>query len=271
VPLARREFLAAAAAFAAATACGLFDGDDRRRLAYGSAPSQFGDLSLPYGDPKATVVLVHGGSWRTGEELALMEPMAADLRYRGYAVWNVEYRRVGEPGGGWPGTFEDVAAAVDHVAALADDHPVDPDRVVVVGHSAGGTLALGVPGRTRTVTPLGVASLAGVTDLAACLDDADLGPACAAAVGGTPAEVPARYRRASPVEALPTGTRVGLVHGRADVIVPVTQSETYAAAARAAGDDVTLDTVPDTGHFEVIDPTHPAYTRLTDQLQAMTR
>lgn len=270
--LTRRDFLTASLALGAAAACGLFGDDRGERVAYGRAPSQFGELWLPSGDPRATVVLVHGGAWQERVDLTLVEPMARDLRDRGYAVWNVEYRRVGEPGGGWPGTFADVGAAVDHLAVLALDHPVDPGRAVVVGHSAGGTLALWDAGRQGRVQPLGHLALAGITDLEACVDEDPLAGACAQVLGGTPEAAAARYRRASPLARLPTGRRQGLVHGADDIVVPVGQSTGYALAAETAGDEVALDVVPNAGHFQLIDPSHPAYQdQVLGQLTTLTR
>ncbi len=263
----RREFLAAGLVAGAAVACGLFDDDNGpRRISYGDAPSQFGDLYVPSSDPRGTVVLVHGGSWADDTNLRILRPVARDLRDAGYVVWNVEYRRVGETGGGWPGTFDDIGAAIDHLPILAEDDPVEPDRAVVVGHSAGGTLALWAAGRPTAVEPVGFMSLAGFTDLEACVQENLLTGACERLLGGTPADVPRRYRQSSPVDRLPTGHRQALVHGVDDDVVPVRQSEGYAAAAEAAGDDVTLVTVPDAGHFQVIDPAHPAYRQVREQL-----
>jgi acetyl esterase/lipase len=259
VTLTRREFLAASLVAGTAAACGFFDDDGPRRIDYGDAPSQFGEIYVPSGDPRGTVVLVHGGEWADDTDLTLLRPVARDLQREGYVVWNVEYRRVGEAGGGWPGTFEDVGAAIDHVDTLADDHPVDTDRVVVVGHSAGGTLALWAAGREGSVQPRGFLSLAGFTDLEACVREDLLAGACSRLLGGNPAEVTDRYREASPLRRLPTGKRQALVHGQDDDIVPVRQSVDYAAAAEASGDRVDLVTVRNAGHFQLIDVKHPAY------------
>jgi acetyl esterase/lipase len=260
VPLSRRDFLAASLVAGTAAACGFFGDDGPERVEYGNAPSQFGELFVPSDDPRGTIVLVHGGSWRTDTNLSLVRPVARDLSREGYVVWNVEYRRVGEPGGGWPGTFEDVGTAIDHLGALSGDHPVDPDRVVVVGHSAGGTLALWAARRQGEVTPTGYLSLAGITDLEACVQqEPELAGACTSLLGGFPADVGRRYREASPIRRLPTGHRLALVHGEADDVVPISQSVDYAAAAQAAGDAASLVRVPDAGHFQLIDIKHPAY------------
>lgn len=257
----RREFLVAAAVAGTAAACGLFGEDDHRTISYGEARAQFGHLYLPDNDSRGTVVLVHGGAWAPDKDLSLVTPVAKDLKSQGYTVWSVEYRRLGEEGGGWPGTFEDVGAAIDFLPTLAEDEEqVDPDHVVVVGHSAGGTLALwsGSQG-DAAVTPLGIVSLAGFTDLAACVEEDLLTGACSRVMGGTPDQVPDHYAEASPIELLPLGIRQSLVHGEEDDIVPVRQSEDYVVAAQAAGDAASFHGVPAAGHFQLIDVGHPAY------------
>lgn len=258
MPLNRREFLAASLVAGTAAACGFFGDDGPQRISYGDAPSQFGEL-FPREDPRGTIVLVHGGSWEQDTDLKIVRPMARDLHREGYSVWSIEYRRLGEDGGGWPGTFEDVGAAIDHLATIAEDHPVDPDRAIVVGHSAGGTLALWSATRGGDVDPAGYLSLAGVADLEACLQEPVLAPACTRLMGGTPAEVGDRYAEASPIELLPTGKALSLVHGVDDEIVPPSQSTNYAQAARSAGDQADLVEVPRAGHFQLIDIQHPAY------------
>ncbi len=229
-------------------------------LAYGADPDQHGALRLPAGPgPHPVAVLLHGGFWRDPWQRDLMDPVAAALTARGYATWNAEYRRVGA-GGGWPATLVDAAAAVDHVACLAADHPLDLGRVVLVGHSAGGQLALWVAGRDRApaaetaVTPAGVVALAPVADLVAAFE-AGLGDGAAEDfLRRTPADGPDRYAAASPAARLPLGSRQVLVHGTADELVPLDHSRRYVAAATAAGDPVSLIEVPDAGHFDVIDP-----------------
>jgi acetyl esterase/lipase len=258
VNLSRREFLAASIITGTAAACGFFGDDGPERIAYGDAPSQFGEL-YPRDDPRGTIVLVHGGSWEQDTNLEIVRPMARDLHREGYSVWSIEYRRVGERGGGWPGTYEDVGAAIDHLATIAEDHPVTPDRAIVVGHSAGGTLALWAASRGGDVDPSGYLSLAGIADLEACLQEPVLAPACTRLLGGTPDEVGDRYADASPIELLPTGKALSLIHGEDDEVVPVSQSVDYARAAQQAGDQADLVRVPRAGHFQLIDIHHPAY------------
>ena len=235
-----------------------------RRIAYGDHPSQFGELTLPAGPPRAVVVVVHGGFWRQRYGLELGRPLAADLAAAGYAAWNVEYRRVGGEGG-WPATFDDVGAAVDVLAGpAAGSLPLD--RVVAVGHSAGGQLAAWLaarpglpadaPGAAPAVRLRGVVSQAGVLDLVDAERQRVGSGAAADLLGGGPDEVPDRYALASPVARLPIGVPVVCVHGTADVNVPIRQSERFVAAA---GEEAELVTLPGADHFAVIDPAAEAW------------
>jgi acetyl esterase/lipase len=226
---------------------------------YGEHPDQVANLHLPArgGGPWPCVALVHGGFWRAGWDRTLMTPLAADLAGRGYAAWNIEYRRVGQEGGAWPGTFEDVGNAVDALGGVPE---VDAGRVVAVGHSAGGHLALWLAARSAPLVRMRAAvSQAGVCDLARAHRDGLGDGAIAALLGGTPEEVPDRYGAASPAELIPLGAAQLLVHGGRDDVVPVTQSRSYAEAARAAGDDAELVELADADHFDVIDPRHEAW------------
>jgi acetyl esterase/lipase len=245
--------------------------------AYGPGADRFGELWRPAGEgPWPVVALLHGGFWRAGRTLELLRPLAADLAGRGFAAWNLEYRRVGQPGGGWPGTCEDVAAGLDHLAGLAGRAPLDLDRLVVAGHSAGGHLALwsaaraglppGVPGAGPLVAPRLVVSLAGVCDLRAGAAEGIGEDAVAGFLGATPDQAPERYRLASPRARLPLRVRQLLVHGDADTRVPVSQSRAYATAAAAAGDPVELVELAGVDHMAVIDPGSPAWAEVTRRL-----
>jgi acetyl esterase/lipase len=228
---------------------------------YGSDPSQFGELTLPDGGQLGTVVVIHGGFWGARYDLSLGRPLAADLAARGYAAWNLEYRRVGN-GGGWPATFEDVAAGIDLLATL----PVDASRVAAVGHSAGGHLGVwaaaraglpaGAPGAGPRVAVTGVVSQAGVLALADCARDRLGGDAAIKLIGGSPAERPQPYLLADPMAWLPSPARVVCLHSRADDRVPYAYSERYVAAGLAAGGRARLaETFGD--HFTLIDPATP--------------
>ncbi|MEA2289192.1 MAG: hypothetical protein QOD55_1189 [Solirubrobacteraceae bacterium] len=230
------------------------------RHRYGAHFHQFADLGVPAGGgPFPVAVLLHAGFWREQYTLELAEDLAADLTRRGWATWNVEFRRVGEvSGGGWEHTIGDVGLAIDALAGL--DAPLDLERVVAVGQSAGGHLALWAAGRRDGGVPLaGAVSQAGVPDLR---EAARLGLGDGAArelMGGEPDDVPERYAIASPAERLPTGVAQLLVHGDADDVVPVELSRRYAEAARAAGDDVELVVRPGDDHFVHLDPSSGAW------------
>lgn len=258
---------------------GLRRGRSRRsRHRYGPRPGQVADLWLPAGPAghrPPVVVLLHGGYWRSLFTKRLMEPLARDVARRGWAAWNVEYRRVGlgGGGGGWPTTFDDVARAVDHLATIP---AVDPSRVVICGHSAGGHLACWVAGRRNLAAGAlgsatagqrcrvglrGVIPMAGVVDLAA----AAAGGAGAAAVGRLLGPDPEgeRLRAASPLELLPLGVPQLLVHGEQDTTVPPSMSRRYGREAAAAGDDVVVTVVPGEGHRDAIRPSSGSWTAVT--------
>jgi acetyl esterase/lipase len=238
---------------------------------YGESDSQMADLYLPAGTGARPVVcLLHGGFWRMPYGRDEMAAIAADLAASGYAVWNIEYRRVGASGGGWPGTLEDVAAAIDHLALLpSGETHLDLRRVAVVGHSAGGHLALcagarRAEGRARPfapsrVVPVAVCGLAAVTDLdkAFALDSGN--GAVSSLLGGSPGEFPARYAQASPVRLLPLGVRQLLA-------VPAELARDYAQAARRAGDRVDYMELAGMGHMASLDPSSPAHAALRNWL-----
>jgi acetyl esterase/lipase len=227
--------------------------------AYGPDPEQFGELYRP-AEPTypGTVVIVHGGFWRPRYHLDLGAPLARDLAGHGYTCWNLEYRRVGA-GGGWPTTFEDVAAGIDHLADL----DVDTRSVVAIGHSAGGQLAVWAaarsalpessPGSRPRVRLSGVVSQAGVLDLAGAARAAVGQAAVTDLLGAGPDEAPDRYRLADPLQQVPLPVPVLCVHAHVDENVPLWQSTAYVDAATRAGGQAALREI-DGDHFTVIDP-----------------
>lgn len=246
-----------------------------RRIRYGTShPSQFADLGLPAGNPTALVVLIHGGYWGAGFGLDLMEPLAADLNRAGFATWNLEYRRVGDEGG-WPTTLEDVAAGIDLLSS--DDAPAEVATlpVVLIGHSAGGQLAVWAASRNQQTpggpgtTPIrGVISQAGVLDLVEGSRLGLGGGAVDALLGGTRSDVPDRYAAADPTLLVPASCPVVAVHGETDQIVPPSQSERYLEAATAAGGEARYVAVPG-DHFAIIDPASAAWKRIRTELTAL--
>lgn len=226
-------------------------GSTCRTIPYGPSASQAGDLHLPAGPAAPVVCLLHGGFWRMPYGRDQFGAVAADLACRGYAVWNLGYRRVGEAGGGWPGTLRDAAAGIGFLAELASEGaPVDLDRVVLAGHSAGGQLALWAAAQAG-LRIKAVAALAAVTDLRA-VQALGLGNgAVDALLGGMS---PERCREASPIERLPLGIPQWIAHGVEDDDLPIQLSQAYASAAAAAGDDVAFAALPGAGHMDCLDP-----------------
>lgn len=236
---------------------------------YGDAPEQFATLTVPdTNGPHRVVVLVHGGFWRAQYGLDLMEPLVDDLVARGFACWNIEYRRVAQPGGGYPGTLHDVAAAVDHLAVVAESHALDLGRVAVIGHSAGGHLALWVgsralldatqPGAQPKVRPVIVVGLAAVADLPGAAQEGLGNNATQDFMGGEPEELVEHYTAANPV----ISARTVLVHGDADNVVPMDQSTRFADRAEViviAGED----------HMAVIDPASQSWAATVDVLSRL--
>jgi acetyl esterase/lipase len=231
---------------------------------YGRARSQFGELFLPDGDgPFPVAVLLHGGFWKAQYGRKQTHPLCADLVARGWAAWNVEYRRIGAlSGGGYPQTLEDAGAAVDHLAEIPAHAAgmLDTTRVVAIGHSAGGHLAAWLATRQTPGIPVSrVVSQAGVVDLRLASELQLSDGVVHRFLGGAPGAVPERYAAASPAERLPLGVPALLTHGGRDDIVPPEMSERFADAARAAGDDVELVVEPGEDHFGHLDPANPLW------------
>jgi acetyl esterase/lipase len=243
---------------------------------YGAHPDQVADVRLPPGEvTRPLVIFIHGGFWKADFDRQHTAPLAVDLAGHGYPVATIEYRRMGQAGGGWPGTFDDVAAAVAAVPDLVVAAPaargrIDRDlaRPVVAGHSAGGHLALWVAGEVGTGVR-GVLALAPVADLALAyrlgLDDG----AVAVLLGGGPREVPERYAVADPARRPATGVPTVVVHGADDVVVPIEVGRGYVTAARRAGGDPRLVKLPGIEHFGVIDPRSPAWPAVLAALSAL--
>ena len=239
----------------------------RLRAAYGADSLQFGELRLPSGPgPFPVAVVIHGGCWTKGfATLKNTAAVASALTDDGIATWNIEYRQAGDPGGGWPNTYLDVGAGVDYLRPLASQFPLDLSRVFVIGHSAGAHLALWAAGRPRldARSPIRASNPLAVRGAVAIDGPGDLGalvgpdamicgkPVIAPLMGGTPAEVPERYRDGSPKEMLPLRSRQYLVSA---AVLDSLSARAYERAARAAGDSVSVLIVTTGGHFGVIAP-----------------
>lgn len=241
------------------------------RIAYGTAPAQFVDLWMPAGSgPHPVVVLVHGGCWQAQYGLDLMDWAAEDLRSRGIAVWNIEYRRLGESGGGYPGTFQDVGQAMDLLRTEAPKRHLKLDTVVAVGHSAGGHLALWAAGRSRlpassplkTANPIrlsAVIAVGGIGDLQSPSDACGGAATVRELIGPANAERPEPMADTSPVFLEPFPARQILVHGSLDKIAPIAFGEAYRAKAKARGAAVELKVVEGQAHFDLIAPGSTAW------------
>ena len=258
------------------------------RIPYGAGPCQFGDLWIPQTrSPSPLVVFLHGGWWESDYDLGYAGHLCAALKKEGIASWSVEYRRVGETGGGWPATFKDVAAGFDFAATLAKSYPLDLSRVITMGHSAGGHLAFWLAGRhhvdphseiyqPRPQVPLrGAIALAGAVDLRLTIDLSgyftfahdkheiyDL-------MGGRPADLPDRYKAGNPGDLLPFHVPQVLIQGTADDQIPPELPSRWNEMSRRMGDNATVSMIPSANHFDVVDPESGAWGTVRDSVRKM--
>jgi acetyl esterase/lipase len=258
------------------------------RIPYGAGALQFGDLRLPKltaGKLAPVVMFVHGGWWKAAYDLTYGGHLCEALRGQGIATWSIEYRRVGDAGGGWPGTFEDVAAGYEFLRELGTRYPLDLGRVVVAGHSAGGHLAFWLAGRhhvpaespiARPAASLrmhGVVALAGAVGLQMTIDlsgwftFAHDKQEIANFLGGLPADVPERYKAGDPAELLPFNVAQVLVQGTEDDQIPPQLPRRWAERAGRVGDTVRVEIVPGADHLDVVDPESKAWPRVLAALE----
>ena len=253
------------------------------RLSYGPDSLQTGELRLPKGKgPFPVVVLIHGGCWLSQYDAHYVAAMATALAADGFAVWTPEFRRVGNPGGGYPGTFLDVARAVDFVRDIARTHAIDTSRVVLAGHSAGGQLVLLTAARKTlkashplaTAAPLpitGVVSIDGITDLAGYAGTTGCNAAVPQLMDGMPPQQLERYALMSPSELVPLRVRSRIVQGALDVTVPMSQAKSFVAKATAAGDDAQLVLLEHSAHFDPVAPISADWPAVLNAIRLMSR
>jgi acetyl esterase/lipase len=258
------------------------------RIPYGAGPSQFGDLWIPQTrSPSPLVVFLHGGWWQSEYNLGYAGHLCAALKKEGIASWSVEYRRVGKTGGGWPTTFQDVAAGFDFAATLAKSYPLDLSRVITMGHSAGGHLAFWLAGRhhidphsaiyaPRPQVPLrGVIALAGAVDLRLTIDlsgyftYAHDKRETYNLMGGRPADLPDRYKAGNPGDLLPFHVPQVLIQGTADDQIPPELPSRWTEMSRRLGDNATVSMIPSANHFDVVDPESVAWGTVRDSVRKM--
>jgi acetyl esterase/lipase len=255
------------------------------RGAFGSDSMQFGELRLPPGrGPFPVAVVVHGGCFDARATLRVSAPMADALRREGIATWNVEYRSIEHPGGGWPGTYTDVGAALDHVRELARHFPLDTGRVVAVGHSAGAPLAVwgalrdrvpaGSPVRSAgaSLRLRGAVALGGPLDLAPLIGHDELicgAPVITRLMGGSPSAVADRYSAVTPTGLAHPGIRVRLLSGEFDPVVPDSAARSSVERMRAAGANAEYRRLRGAGHFEVIAPGSNAWAAVVEAVRSL--
>jgi acetyl esterase/lipase len=253
------------------------------RIAYGSAPSQFAELFRPTGDgPFPVVVLVHGGCWTIEfGGITQMRNVAGALAAQGIAVWNVEYRRHDEAGGGYPGTYQDMNAALDKLGAEASAYQLDTSRIVAVGHSAGGQLVQWIAGRARIAAssplfhphPLPVPEIISLGGLADLRNEKDLiksscGRDIAQLAGMPSAQRPDIYSDTNAAELTPNGSRTLLITGERDTISPPRAAHDYAARARAAGDAAEVLILPGASHYDEVAASSPSWALVLPAIRA---
>ena len=242
------------------------------QIRYGTDPNQFAELRFPNSKgPFPLLFVVHGGFWQSIYDLSHVGRLCAAFTSKGIITCNIEYRRIGNPGGGWPGTFQDISLATHNILqTMSQDARFDRTRTAIIGHSAGGHLALWFAGshRISKSSPLhtdktqvvnNAVSLAGVSDLGLAWRQKLGHGIVTRLMGGTPEEHPDRYDAGSPIELLPTGARHVLVHGAVDNTVPISQSEAFVERAEKLGDQSTLVKLDRIGHYELIDPESEAW------------
>jgi acetyl esterase/lipase len=234
------------------------------RIAYGRDPNQFFHLRLPAGksNEKCSLVInIHGGFWRAQYNLDHAEHLCVALSAKGLATANLEYRSVGNDGGAWPGTFADIRAAYQFLVQHAPEHKLDAQNIVVMGHSAGGQLALCLAAHEPSVSR--VISLAGAVDLQRCYQLHLSNDAVVDFLRGTPSDVPDHYREADPMQLSIPNARQWLIHGSADDVIPSSFSRDYVAAKqKRAGrekEDAHLLAIEGADHFDLIDPLSAAW------------
>ncbi len=255
------------------------------KIPYGPGPQQFGELWIPSTrGPYPLLVMIHGGCWRADlPGLELQTPLSEALASRGWAVWNLEYRRLGHDGSGYPGSFQDVGNGIDAIKTFAAARRIDLGRVVFMGHSAGGHMAAWAAGRAKLppssplytrspLRPSAVVTLAGINDLEGYRKngpDACGGPDTIDRLTGWGARGPAAYLDTSPLALLPLDQGQMVVSGARDPIVPAAFGEAYGSAAMKAGDPVQVMTIQGAGHFELIDPKSEAWRSLYPVIDAL--
>lgn len=251
------------------------------RIAYGEKEFQFADLRLPdTSGPHPVFIVIHGGCYLAKYDLNYMGEISKSLSDQAYATWNIEYRRVGNKGGGWPGTFLDVADAADYLRHIAPRYNLDLKKVFVIGHSSGGQLAIWLAARDQIKSdselfrenPLSIhtaAALAPVANIARRFRQENCDNSAAGLMGGSPEEQAERYRQVSPVEMLPIQTPQIIFLGQQDSAARHDETENYLKRAKALGMPVEFVSVPDSGHIDLVVPGTSAWESVNQVLESL--
>jgi acetyl esterase/lipase len=258
-----------------------------QRLSYGADSLQFGDLRLPEGvGPHPVAIVIHGGCWLSHmASLEHLSPLSDSLTIEGIATWNVEYNRIGDPNGGWPGTFTDLASAVDFLNEISEDNNLDLGNVIVVGHSAGGHLALWVASRHKLTPESKIYSgdplpIQGVVALAPAVDlERTVGPdyeVCGDSVvtkllGGLPGQVPKNYDDTSPLRLLPIGVTQRLLVGELDIPIIIEHTAVYTDSAQKLNEDIRLDTLVGADHQTIAVPGSIAWPKVLSAVKSLLK
>lgn len=233
---------------------------------YGNDKFQEGDLYIPAQKPIAVICFFHGGFWQMPYDREQLTPISVDFAKKGFAVWNIEYRRIGADGGGWRGTLDDATASINHLVLLKEKYNLlDLSKTIIAGHSAGGHLAIWCTKQVE-VKPYAVAGLAPIIDLEKAFNTEAGNKSISALLNGTPSEHPERYALHSPIKMLPIGVRQLIIHGDQDEYLPVEWSRSYATYSRGAGDIIDYIEIGKGKHMDYLDPNSEAISRLQDWL-----
>ncbi|WP_169714758.1 alpha/beta hydrolase [Spirochaeta cellobiosiphila] len=244
-------------------------------LKYGPDSHQVGDLYLTEGKPKATLCLFHGGFWMLQYDRHQMDAISIFLLNQGYTVWNIEYRRAGYEGGGYPGTLEDVIDAVNYLGELSREyHNITMNQLYFIGHSAGGHLAFwlskkgkGVTDKRLLYSPIRIIGLAPALDLVSIFD-LYKGKYVLPFIGGAPQDFPDRYKHVSPIEMLPLNHKQLIIIGEKDSIIPVKQMKDYISKASSMNEEVQLIEVEGGEHMDFVDSHSSSFIELLNYLDS---